>query len=605
MAAWAALVVVLGLLAAVVGVTTASAQASLGPHVADYEVTTDGEVALDLGPLGALVVDSPLPVHLGLDVVVEEIPRGVTDIGTPDRTLDLLGGDLQRYLQLFAAPQATIDVVTHDLVTDAVRRWLVAWAVLVAAAVFLRLALGRRRRDELAALAGRHRVVGAVLLVVALVGAAVAAGARPEAPQDASSQEASPVFDGTPLEGARITGRLAGVVDLVAGYVTDEIRQNDEFYDEVTDRLERAWAQRSTDDPVVGDVAGPGPSTTATPSAGVPSAAASSAAAPAAASTASPSPSPRDDVRTALVVSDLHCNVGMAEPIGRLAELASVDLVLDAGDTTVNGTSVEQTCVSAVAGALPDDVPVVVADGNHDSATTSSQERDAGWTVLEGDVVEVAGLRVLGAPDPRATRILQGTSSAGGSSAAEVADRLARTACDDGDVDLLLVHDPSVGEPALGTGCVPAQVSGHYHVRTDPEQVGEGIRYISSSTAGATLGQPTVGPLHGTAEMTLLRVDGSTGDVLSWRVVSVTPDQEVTVGPWRAWPAVDAGVDAEPSPSLAPGASDEETSPADVPGRPALPEGGDAVATSAPTADGPDAEAPDAAGSSGEGVDAG
>ncbi|WP_299035487.1 metallophosphoesterase family protein [uncultured Pseudokineococcus sp.] len=612
-AAWSALVVALGLVSAVYGVTSASAEASLGPHVAQYSVTTDAEVAVDLGPLGALVIDSPLPLHLGVDVVVDEIPRDVTDIGAPTSTVDLLGGDLDRYVQLFTAPQATLDVVQRALVLDAVRGWLLVWGLLVLVAVVARVALGPRRREELAVLGRRHRAVLAAVLAVSLVGAAVVAGLRPQAQRDAASQEASPVFDGTPLEGARITGRLASVVDLVGGYVTEQVRANDEFYARVTAGLERAWAQRSTDDPGLLGASAPSPTagapadpgatptgtspgapaeaplpapapTTATATAGAtaPGAPAPGAtAAPSATPSPTPAPSPLrgEDLVTALVVSDVHCNVGMAGPVGRLAELAEVDVVLNAGDTTMNGTAVEQTCVQALAGALAD-VPVVVADGNHDSAETTDQEEAVGWTVLDGEVVEVAGLRLLGVPDPRSTRLLQGTSSTAGGSAEETAERLVAEACAE-EVDLLLVHDPSIGATALEEGCAPALVSGHYHVRTDPTQVGEGVRYISSSTAGAALDQLTVGPLNGTAEMTLLRFDAATGDVVSWRLVSATPDAEVAVGPWRTWPQVSSTatpVEDAPATLLPAGEPDDgPEAPPDAPGQPALDEDGEAV----------------------------
>src|SRR5699024_6096637 len=40
----------------------------------------------------------------------------------------------------------------------------------------------------------------------------------------------SPVLAGTPLENARITGRLATLVDYYGGMVRDAIQENDEFY---------------------------------------------------------------------------------------------------------------------------------------------------------------------------------------------------------------------------------------------------------------------------------------------------------------------------------------------------------------------------------------
>src|SRR5690606_26944928 len=85
------------------GVATASAEASLGPHLAHYEVTLDQQVTIDLGPLGTVVIDSPAPV-LGARVVVQEIPREVTSLGAAS-TLDALGQDLESYVQFFTGPQ--------------------------------------------------------------------------------------------------------------------------------------------------------------------------------------------------------------------------------------------------------------------------------------------------------------------------------------------------------------------------------------------------------------------------------------------------------------------------------------------------------------------
>ena len=91
-----------------------------------------------------------------------------------------------------------------------------------------------------------------------------------------------------------------------------------------------------------------------------------------------------------------------------------------------------------------------------------------------------------------------------------------------------------VGQPALASGCVPAQISGHLHKRYGPERVELGIRYVSSSTAGATLGQPTVGPLNGVAEMTVpvelivIRFPDCVTDVDPDPTISISPSSPLT-----------------------------------------------------------------------------
>ena len=148
-------------------------------------------------------------------------------------------------------------------------------------------------------------------------------------------------------------------------------------------------------------------------------------------------------------------------------------------------------------------------------------------------------MRILGDKDPNETRVgAGGTAQATTESADEEGARLAQTACDDEDgVDLLLIHTPAVGDDTLDDGCSPAQISGHLHkrVRAGARSV-PGVRYISSSTAGATLGKPTVGPLNGVAEMTVLRWDPGTRRFVDYQVVQVRPDTTASVWPRLRWP---------------------------------------------------------------------
>jgi hypothetical protein len=104
-------------------------------------------------------------------------------------------------------------------------------------------------------------------------------------------------------------------------------------------------------------------------------------------------------------------------------------------------------------------------------------------------------------------------------------------------VDLLLIHTPRVGNAALERGCVPVQLSGHTHLRAGPAPFGFGVRYVNASTAGAAPGEPTVGPLHGTAEMTVLRFDPETRRFIDYQLVEVRPDGRASVGYRVPFPA--------------------------------------------------------------------
>lgn len=68
------------------------------------------------------------------------------------------------------------------------------------------------------------------------------------------------------------------------------------------------------------------------------------------------------------MISDLHGNAGMAPLIASVTEMSGAQVVLDACDTTVNGTSVEQYCVTTFARAIPSGVDLITAPDNHDSA---------------------------------------------------------------------------------------------------------------------------------------------------------------------------------------------------------------------------------------------
>jgi len=514
------------LVSVIFGVTTASAELSLGPHEARYAVTSDATVTVDLGPLGTLQVDSPLPLTLGVRVTVQEIPASVTAVDA-STTLQALGGDLQSYLQFFSGPQATIHDVTRALVTDAIRRSIAALVVLTGLLFAGRFMLGAARRDELAArLAPRAMTIVAAALVVVVALTVITSSDDPR-DRPAQVQVASAVFDGTPLEGARVTGRLAGVIDTYGAEVVNAYRTNVAFYAAADAALVTAWTERKAMPDVAISTPLPDTSAAASPT-------------PTSSATSKPAVAPKVvEPVVLLIVSDLHCNVGMAPLIRTAAEQSGAQVVLDAGDTTINGTAVEQYCVTTFRQAVPSGLPIVTSPGNHDSKETEAMYRHAGATVLDGKVVTVEGIRILGDSDPDETRIGAGTSAAGTETLTEEGSRLADTACDDQDgVDLLLIHNPRVGVETLRRGCAAAQISGHLHVRVGPAVVGSGVQYVSSSTAGAASGQPTVGPLHGIAEMTVLRFDPVSRRVMDYQLVQVMPDHSASVGPRIPWPHV-------------------------------------------------------------------
>jgi predicted MPP superfamily phosphohydrolase len=229
----------------------------------------------------------------------------------------------------------------------------------------------------------------------------------------------------------------------------------------------------------------------------------------------------------ALFTTDLHCNVGMTRVIGAAARATGAAIVFDGGDITMTGTGVERYCVDAYAQALPDGVSWVAVTGNHDTDVTAAAEREAGAIVLDGAVVQVGGLRLVGDADPRHTG-LSGTQQLGEEDPQAMGERLSGVACEAGGVDVVLVHDPAAAVAPLEAGCAPFALTGHMHRRSGPGQVGQGLRFTGSSTGRDTAEGTTLGPVRHDAEFTEFRFDQATGRVTAYRVLTVHPDGTVT-----------------------------------------------------------------------------
>ncbi|MDR1798495.1 MAG: metallophosphoesterase family protein [Bifidobacteriaceae bacterium] len=246
------------------------------------------------------------------------------------------------------------------------------------------------------------------------------------------------------------------------------------------------------------------------------------------------------------MVTDLHCNVGLASVIGAVARASGAVAVFDGGDMTADGTAVEAFCVDAFAQAVPDGVPLVVVTGNHDTALTAKQADRAGDVVLEGEIIEVAGLRVLGDSDPTHTEIARGTVQVRDETEVEMGQRLAGIACEaaaEGEGPaVLLVHNPLAGLAALEQGCVPLALSGHTHQRSGPERAGQGWAYTASSTGKDVNGTTPIGPLVADSELTLLLFDQASR-LVGWQLVTVHPDASVTLGAVEALGIVPAAGD--------------------------------------------------------------
>lgn len=178
-----------------------------------------------------------------------------------------------------------------------------------------------------------------------------------------------------------------------------------------------------------------------------------------------------------LHVSDIHNNPVAMELVERVAASFAVDLVIDTGDITDFGTPLEVELLSRL-----DDwpVPYVIVLGNHDSpAIANHLAAIPAVTLLKGEVVEIAGLKIMGISDPAAQR--ETMLPAEPEELAAAVDQGEQLLARSGKPDILAVHEQRLALPFAGK--VPVILHGHSHSPQIREI--EGSVVIDAGTSGA------------------------------------------------------------------------------------------------------------------------
>jgi predicted phosphodiesterase len=475
-------------LAAVWGISHARVDDYLGPHRVSFASNFRGEVELDLGPIGNAYLDSPVP-PIGLSLTVGGVGSASENPGSlfSEETL-------AAYTSLYAEPEDVLSGIVEGLVPDAVREGLKAEAVLLLGAAIWRL-----RRQLVApwivTAVTRRRAAAVYVAVVALV-----IGSILVPPKPTDHRYPVSIADGTRFSSLTVDSLLLAEV-LDRGIKGTRL---------LTARQQRAV--QTYLDSATGSLS----------------------------SQLDDLPKPSPDETMILGFSDLHCNQVMAELISRLAHATEPSIVLSSGDDTVNGTAAERGCIRREA-AIPDGVPFVVATGNHDSDVTEAQMRRVGMTVLDGQVVEEAGLNVLGDDDPEhnipfsVDRVKERPESE-----EDMAQRLVDVARDR-DTDVLLVHQPVAARVIMDAPNLPVPLVlwGHYHAESGPTVImhndGSWTVGMQQSTAGGvhqpmitSFSTPFSPPLI-SADVYFYFRDDTTGLITGVQPVHFRPDATVLI----------------------------------------------------------------------------
>ncbi|HET9872349.1 MAG TPA: metallophosphoesterase [Propionibacteriaceae bacterium] len=470
------------------GVGHARVETYLGPNVVQLASTYDPEVKIDLGPLGNAYLPSPV-APLGLDLIVGGVSAG-SGVGS-----FLSQQNLAAYTSVFADPDEAVTGIADELVADVFVESLKAEAVLL-----LGFGLWVVRRRLLAPalvphVTVRRAVVIYAAVVVVVLGSIVAPPSRERAARLPVAVAAGTSFDGLTVDSPVLSDLLDRGIKGVALLTDRQQRAVDRYVTAASDNL-RAQIGRL--------------------------------------------PEPAEDETMYLGFSDLHCNQAMTELIEQAAVLTKPAQVLSSGDDTVNGTAAERGCLTREA-RIAQGVPFLVSTGNHDSDVTEAQMKGAGMVVLDGNVVDSAGLFVLGDDDPErqvpfsVERVAERPETE-----PQLGQRLIKTARAD-HTDVILVHQPTASVEIMTTPNPPARLVlwGHYHSESGPAVVphedGSWTVGMQQGTAGGVK-QPTFSSFSTPFSPPLIRADiyfyfrdDATGLITGVQPVHFLPDATVVV----------------------------------------------------------------------------
>jgi hypothetical protein len=200
----------------------------------------------------------------------------------------------------------------------------------------------------------------------------------------------------------------------------------------------------------------------------------------------------------------------------------------------MGGTAYEEFCVQILDNALPRGKRVF-SGGNHDGPETEGQMDSHGYSVLNGRVIEMARLRILGDDDVMRSEFGTDIRQEGSETNEQLGVRLADTACADKEgVDILVVHEEQAAAESLARNCVSTVLSGHVHqesVNTSKDVAGSSVfQLVGDNASGTKKERPSLGPVETPATIYSIRYSKATGKALAYQTITINPDATVSIG---------------------------------------------------------------------------
>jgi 3',5'-cyclic AMP phosphodiesterase CpdA len=241
-----------------------------------------------------------------------------------------------------------------------------------------------------------------------------------------------------------------------------------------------------------------------------------------------PAPEALPDDVVILHVSDLHLNPLGMQFTRQLADQLDPDAIVDSGDFTSYGLTSLEGMFASLASV---NVPYYLVPGNHDSKAAVAAAAATGTvTVVDGQTVDVKGLKLTGLADPTFTPTRDvpknELASAYRRQRPEVTELF-----DIGHPDVVVLHNPTQAQALSGRDVTV--LSGHVHHHLFETDGHARLAVVGSTGAGGVASLSGLDPGVYQAELLRFRKTPSGYQLVTLDRIDVNEDGLLNIGPTR------------------------------------------------------------------------